>query len=130
MRTHLPLPVLYSHTMPGRLILAILFVIAGALHFIFPATYVSIMPPYLPHPRLLVQISGVCEILGGIGLFIPATQQAAAWGLIALLICVIPANLQMALHPENWPAIPAWLLWLRVPLQLPLIYWVWLYTRS
>ena len=112
-----------------RLILAIIFILAGAAHFFFTRTYVSIMPPYLPAPTLLVQISGICEILGGIGLLIPATQQAAAWGIVALLVCVFPANLHMALHPDNWPAIPAWALWLRLPLQLPLIYWAWLYTR-
>jgi uncharacterized membrane protein len=115
--------------MPGRLLFALLFLLAGALHFLLTPIYVSIMPPYLPHPALLVQISGVCEILGGLGLLFPLSQQAAAWGIIALLICVMPANIQMALHPELFPRIPTWALWGRIPLQLPLILWAWLYTR-
>lgn len=114
--------------MPGRIIFAVGFVIAGLLHFVLTPVYVGIMPPYLPEPRLLVQFSGLCEILGGLGLLEPRTRVVAAWGLVALLVAVTPANLNMALHPEQWPRIPTWILWLRVPLQLPLIAWAWLYT--
>lgn len=113
-----------------RILLATIFLIAGVLHFVFTPVYVGIMPAYLPAPKLLVQISGAFEILGGLGLLIPITRPAAAWGLVALLIAVMPANINMALHPQPWSAIHAWLLWLRVPLQLPLIYWAWLYTRT
>jgi uncharacterized membrane protein len=115
--------------MAARILLAILFIGAGALHFVFTPVYVNIMPSYLPAPSLLVQISGVAEILGGIGLLVPAAQPAAAWGLILLLIAVLPANLNMALHTSHWPGIPSWLLWARLPLQLPLIYWAFLYTQ-
>ena len=79
---------------------------------------------------LLVRVSGLCEILGGLGLLWPPTRTAAAWGLVALLVCVMPANLNMALHPQHWPKIPFWALWVRVPLQLPIIGWAWRYTRS
>ncbi len=116
--------------MPARLLLAAVFVIAGLLHFLLTPLYVSIMPDYLPAHRLLVLMSGACEILGGLGLVFSFSRQAAAWGLVALLVAVMPANLQMALHPEHWPKIPAWALWARLPLQLPLIYWAWLYTGA
>ena len=91
------------------------------------------MPTYLPSPRFLVLLSGVFEILGGIGLVVPgmpSVQRLAAWGLVALLIAVSPANVQMALDHARWPGIPEWLLWLRVPLQVPLIWWAWMYTRT
>jgi len=101
--------------MLARTLFAVLFLVAGAMHFVITPVYVSIMPPYLPAPALLVQISGVCEMLGGLGILIPATRPAAAWGLV--------------LHAGHWPSIPAWVLWARLPLQLPLIYWAWLYTR-
>jgi uncharacterized membrane protein len=114
---------------PARAILAILFVVAGTLHFVFTPAYLKIMPPWLPSPVLLVQISGVCEMLGGIGLLAPGTRRAAAWGLILLLVAVLPANIQMALDHAKWPAIPVWALWARVPLQVPLIWWAWMYTR-
>ena len=82
--------------MIGRVLLAILFMVSGSLHFFAPPLYLRIMPPYLPAPLALVYISGVAEILGGAGLLIPSTRQAAAWGLIALLIAVLPANIYMA----------------------------------
>jgi uncharacterized membrane protein len=118
--------------MIGRILLAALFITAGSLHFIAPLPYVKIMPPLLPAPLTLVYISGVAEILGGIGLLIPATRQAAAWGLVALLIAILPANIHMATAHIRAPGImgQSWAQWLRIPLQLPLIYWAWLYTRS
>jgi uncharacterized membrane protein len=115
--------------MLARIVFAVLFLVAGAMHFVITPVYVSIMPPYLPALALLVQISGVCEMLGGLGILIPATRPAAAWGLVLLLLAVLPANLNMAIHAGHWPSIPAWVLWARLPLQLPLICWAWLYTR-
>ncbi len=113
----------------ARAILAALFIVAGVLHFVIPAAYARIIPPYLPSPELLVYVSGACEILGGVGLLVPLTRRFAAWGLVALLVAVMPANIQMAMDHAHWENIPEWLLWARVPVQLPLIWWVWLYTR-
>jgi uncharacterized membrane protein len=122
--------------MAGRIILAVLFILAGSLHFIIPRTYIGIMPPYLPAHTQLVYTSGVFEILGGLGLLAPMSlsgfpaRQFAAWGLIALLIAVMPANIYMVTDHEKFATIPLWALWLRLPLQLPLIWWAWLYTRA
>jgi uncharacterized membrane protein len=117
---------------PGRTVMGALYIAAGALHFLITPRYVAIMPPYLPAPRLLVLISGAAEIAGGVGVLLPiaALRQAAAWGLVALLLAVMPANINMAVHPGAFPGIPIWVLWLRLPLQLPLIYWAWRYTRG
>ena len=115
--------------MIGRIVLAVLFVVAGSIHFLIPQTYLNIMPPSLPEPFALVYISGAAEILGGIGLLSPVTRAFAAWGLVALLIAVLPANVHMAVDHARFASIPLWVLWLRIPLQLPLIYWAWLYTR-
>jgi uncharacterized membrane protein len=117
--------------MIGRIILATLFVAAGSLHFLTPQVYLKIMPPHLPAPGLLVQISGVAEILGGVGLIVPSTRHAAAWGLVALLIAVLPANIYMAVAHLRFPGFmgESWAQWARVPLQLPLIYWAWIYTK-
>jgi uncharacterized membrane protein len=117
-------------TQPARYIMAALYIIAGSLHFLIPATYSAIVPDYLPAPRAIVAISGAAEILGGIGLMIPATQTAAAWGLIALLVAVFPANLTMITDHARFPTVPLWAAWVRLPLQLPLLYWAWLYTRK
>jgi uncharacterized membrane protein len=116
----------------GRVALAFLFVIAGALHFIIPQAYLHIMPPWLPMPRTLINISGAAEILGGLGLLIPITRRLAAWGLVALLIAVLPANIYTATAHLPLPGLAgqSWLQWMRIPLQLPLIYWAWLHTRA
>lgn len=112
------------------MLMAGLYLAAGVLHFVLTSTYMKIMPPYLPEPKLLVEVSGVAEIMGGVGLVLPETRRAAAWGIIALLVAVSPANVQMALDHAKWPGIPVWLLWARVPLQVPLIWWAYQYTRD
>ncbi len=116
----------------ARSLLAILFIFAGGLHFIAPQPYINIVPPYLPAHLPIVYISGAAEILGGIGLLIRVTRQAAAWGLVVLLVAVLPANIYMATAHLPAPGLmgQSWAQWLRIPLQLPLIYWAWLYTRT
>jgi uncharacterized membrane protein len=94
----------------GRFLLASVFVGAGVLHFCFTSAYVNIIPPYLPEPRLLVFMSGVAEVLGGVGLLVTETRGVAAWGLVALLVALMPANVQMALDHERWRSIPEWAL--------------------
>ena len=107
----------------ARLLMGLMYVAAGTGHFIATRVYEGIMPDYLPAHRELVLLSGAAEIAGGLGVLIPATQPAAATGLILLLIAVFPANLWMVQHPERYPSIPLWASWLRLPLQLPLIWW-------
>ncbi|MDB5811220.1 MAG: conserved rane protein of unknown function [Betaproteobacteria bacterium] len=108
----------------------ILFALAGANHFVHTQFYASIMPPYLPWHTGLVYISGVCEIV--LGLMLPFQRLApfAAWGMIALIIAVTPANLHMALHADRYPDLSVAALWLRLPLQLVLIAWAYWYTRG
>nr|CAA9269310.1 hypothetical protein AVDCRST_MAG63-2854 [uncultured Armatimonadetes bacterium] len=111
----------------SRLLLAVLFVGGGVLHFTATPVYLKVMPPYLPHPRLLVYLSGACEIAGGIGVLLPPPVcRWAGWGLIALLVAVFPANVHMAMHRDSIPGLDVqpFLLWLRLPLQLVLIAWV------
>lgn len=114
-----------------RVVLAIFFVFAGMLHFLIPDAYARIVPPALPAPLLLVWISGIAEILGGVGLLIPATQRAAACGLVALLIAVFPANIYMAVAhvPASGILGLHWVQWLRLPLQIPLVLWAMRYAR-
>ena len=111
-------------TLLSRYVLALLFVLAGIWHFVHPATYLAIMPSWLPQPLALIYVSGVFEILGGLGLLPARTRRMASWGLLALLLAVFPANLYMALIHEQL-GILGWVAWGRLPLQLPLMWWVW-----
>jgi uncharacterized membrane protein len=102
------------------------FVFAGVMHFVIPKAYRRIMPPYVPAHEAMVYASGVAEIVGGAGLMIERTRRPAGWWLIATLIAVFPANLHMALHPDEFPKVPggARALWARLPFQGLFIAWV------
>ncbi len=109
-------------------IFGLLFVAAGANHFVNPDFYVPMMPPYLPWHRELVYLSGVCKIVLGVLLLVPSCSRYSAWGLIALLLAVFPANLHMALNPADFPKISETGLWLRLPVQGVLIAWAYWFT--
>ena len=111
-------------------LLAGVMTFAGVMHFVAPRGYVKIMPKFIPSPEAMVAISGVFEVLGGVGLLIPATQVYAAWGLIALFVAVFPANVNMAINkiPLGKKPVPTWALWARLPLQAVFIGWAWLFT--
>ena len=110
--------------MVSQYVLGAAFILAGANHFLHPAFYVRIMPPYLPWPAFLVGLSGVCEAGLGALLLVPAFTHLAAWGLIALLVAVFPANLHMALHADEFAEFSRVALWVRLPVQALLIAWV------
>ncbi|MGB7922237.1 MAG: DoxX family membrane protein [Pyrinomonadaceae bacterium] len=107
-----------------------LFVLAGLYHFINPDYYVKIMPPYLPWHLFLVYLSGFFEVVLGIMLLVKKLVRVAAWGMIALLVAVFPANIHMAANPELYPEINPLALWVRLPLQAVLAAWAFWYTRS
>ena len=113
-----------------RWLLGLLLIAAGVNHFARPEFYTGIMPPYLPWPAELVFISGVCEVVLGAALLIPRLRRAAAWGIIALLIAVFPANVHMAVNADQYRRFPEVLLWARLPVQVLLIAWAYRYTRG
>ena len=108
----------------SRTLLGIAFIIAGANHFRDPASYIAMIPPWLPSPEALNIISGAAEIAGGIGLLIPRLRTAVAMGLILLLVAIFPANLHVALNGWQGMDIPRWVLIARLPFQLLFIGWV------
>jgi uncharacterized membrane protein len=106
----------------SKYVLALLMAAAGTLHFVRPELYLKIMPPYLPFHSELVHLSGFCEIALGLLLLVPRFSRIAAWGIIALLIAVFPANIYAYQHQEVLPLPPIMYL-LRLPLQGVLIFW-------
>ncbi len=111
----------------ARILLAVFFVVAGLNHFRDPAFYQAMIPGWLPAPAAMNLISGIAEILGGLGVLPAATRRFAGIGLVLLLVAVFPANIAMAVGDPRppWADIPSWLLWARLPLQGVLIAWVW-----
>ena len=110
----------------SRFALALFFIIAGAAHFIAPAPNLAIVPSYLPWPTAMVALSGAAEILGGLAVCFRPTRIVAGWFLIALLVAVFPANIYAISTGMviGGHALPAWMLWARLPFQLLFIVWV------
>jgi uncharacterized membrane protein len=108
----------------ARLPLGVFFLGAGLLHFLNPKPYVAIVPDALPRKRAIVFASGVAEIAGGAGVLAAPTRRAAGWWLIATLIAIFPANVNMAVNADRF-RVAAPLLWARLPVQALLIAWVW-----
>ncbi|HEY3854294.1 MAG TPA: DoxX family membrane protein [Verrucomicrobiae bacterium] len=105
------------------------FLLAGLNHFLIPGFYQQIVPPGFPSPKMLVIISGLAEMAGGLGLLIRPVRRLAGWGLILLLIAMFPANIYMAVYPEGFGILP-WFLWLRLPAQGLFAAWVWIVAIS
>jgi uncharacterized membrane protein len=115
-------------TWPQRL-LSVAFVTTGILHFVRTGTYEQIVPDYLPAHHEIVLLSGAAEIAGGVGVAFGRTRAIAGVWLVALLVVVFPANLNMAVNSERFGSIAPALLWARLPLQGALIWWAWRATR-
>lgn len=81
------------------------------------------VPAWVPYPALIVHVTGLLELLGVVGLLIPRTRELAGWCLIALLVAVFPANIQMltTARAAGSPVLTEFLLWLRLPIQPLLI---------
>jgi uncharacterized membrane protein len=115
-------------------VMALLYVVAGCLHFVVPDLYIQIVPPVLPAPLALVYLSGVAEIAVGIGLLVPQTRSYAAWATIGLLVAIFPANVYMAVAMVTIEGAPGGgnpsvlARWARLPLQGVLLLWAYWYT--
>jgi uncharacterized membrane protein len=121
---------------PSQRLLAAFFTFAGVMHFVIPKSYEAIVPPQSPVPPTeAVQISGVAEVAGGLAVLDERTRPLARWWLIGLLAAVFPANVYMALRPEEISGLDRdrvrpWMLWARLPLQPLMMLWVWRATRD
>ncbi|KIX19751.1 DoxX family protein [Flavobacterium sp. 316] len=110
-------------------LMGLLYILAGLNHFRQPKLYIKIIPPYFTNPKLLNQISGLAEIVLGIGICIPLISKYSAIGIILLLLAVFPANLYMFHNEKAALGLPKWLRLARLPLQILLIYWSYYYIN-
>jgi uncharacterized membrane protein len=121
---------------PLRAALAAFFTFTGTMHFLRPRFFEAIVPPAIEERKQeVVAISGAAEIAGAAMVLLPATRPLGRWWLLALLVAVFPANVHMAVNPEQIRGLdmrkfPQWALWARLPLQPLAMVWVWQATRS
>lgn len=113
-----------------KYLMAVFYVGAGMNHFLNPDFYMKIMPNYLPWHLELVFLSGIIEVALGAFLLLPRYTRLVAWGIIALLVAVFPANIHVALNPHVLPDVSPTFHWIRLPLQGVLIAWAYWYTRE
>jgi len=119
-----------------RYVMSAAYVIAGVTHFLAPKAFARVVPPGLPNPRALVYLSGIAEIGLGLGVACDRTRRGSAWGIMALLGAVFPANVYMAtdgvaaeLAPDRLSGVARAAAWARLPSQGVLLLWAWWYTR-
>jgi uncharacterized membrane protein len=119
----------------SRSLLSAFFAFTGAMHFVRPRFFEAIVPPAIEaQKKEAVALSGVAEIAGAALLLPPASRRLGRWWLLALLVAVFPANVHMAVNPEQIRGLdmrkfPRWALWARLPLQPLAMIWVWHATR-
>ena len=113
----------------GLTIVFLWFFIGGIAHFVFTDAEMRIVPPYIPWPWLAVIVSGVFELIGAAGLLWRPTRRLAGLGLMALTVAVTPAHIYMLQQPELF-GVPIWALWLRLPIQVGLLWMIWCSTAA
>ncbi len=110
-------------------LMAGMYVVAGLMHFIYPKAYLRIMPRYLPNPKLLVFLSGLAEIILGIGLGFDKIRDYSIYGIIVMLMVFLLVHFYMLSGEKASAGIPKWILILRIPLQFGLMYWAYIYLK-
>ncbi len=110
----------------ARFALVVMFVFTGIAHFTrIKHEMARMIPRMFPHPMLMVYLTGVCELLGAIGLIEPRTRTAASVALIVLMFAMFPANIKAAREGLTVGGKLATPLWLRAPMQVLFIGLLW-----
>lgn len=110
-------------------LMVLVYIAAGIYHFVNPRMYQKIMPAYIPYHTAMIYISGILEIVFALLLLPESTRPVAAWLIIVLLIAIFPANIQMAINFYQKQHSGLWIAIARLPLQIVLIWWAWIYTK-
>jgi len=110
-------------------LMAGLYILAGTMHFVRPKMYLRIMPRFLPYHKFLVFLSGVIEIVLGIGICFEPTRKLSSFGIVLMLAAFLPVHFYMLSGKKASAGIPKWILILRIPLQFVLMYWAFSYSN-
>jgi len=115
----LGVPLLTTWQEYAQYVLAVMLLCtAGTLLIPMKEDLIRMVPRIFPYPRLLIYVTGGFEVLGAIGLLIPATRGVAGFCLEALLIAMFPANINAAVKHISLRGQSPPPLWLRMPKQL------------
>lgn len=121
-----------THTrlrMAGRILVVVWFIVGGIGHFVLTDMFTSVVPGYVPFPREVVYLTGVCEIAGALALLYKPLRHIAGWCLIALAICVTPVHIHMLIDAKNPSALALTILWARLLFQPVFIWIIWASTK-
>ena len=108
-------------------LMSIMYIFAGIMHFVKPKMYMRIMPRYLPAHKQLVLLSGLAEILLGIGLLSTSTRNASVYGIVIMLLIFLLVHFYMLSSKKAAAGISRWILIARIPLQFVLVWWALFY---
>ena len=106
------------------------FMIGGVCHFTLTNAFVSAVPSYVPFPREIVLITGVCELVGALALLSRRLRALAGIALCLFCVCVTPVHIEMLQHAERYHALTPPLLWARLFLQPIFIAIIWFSTQN
>lgn len=107
---------------PSSKLLIAAFAASGVVHLVRPEVYEPLMPAFVPAHREVILGSGVAELACAAGMALPSTRRLAGWSSAALLLCVWPGNLKMALDSTRSSSTALKVAaWGRMPLQVPMI---------
>lgn len=108
-------------------VMAVMYIFAGLMHFIKPKPYLKVMPQFLPAHKTLVLLSGITEVILGVGLLFPETRNLSIVGIVAMLVVFFLVHFNMLRGGKHAAGVPLWILILRIPLQFLLIWWAVVY---
>ncbi|HSH40242.1 MAG TPA: DoxX family protein [Chthoniobacterales bacterium] len=115
----------------ARIALSVFFAFTGIGHFIKTAALALMMPPSIPYRVELVYLTGILELLGAIGIWVPRSRRLTGVCLIVMLVAFLPVNIYAAMHRADFGGHelgPVYLL-ARIPVQLLLISWTYFATE-
>lgn len=121
-----------ASTKRARVGLSLLFLITALAHFVSTEAMAAMIPPSIPYRIELIYVTGVLELLGAIGVWIPRLERLTGFLLILMLIALLPANIYAAINRVAFGGHdlgPAYLL-VRVPFQLFVIWWTYFATEQ
>ena len=124
-----PTPFRFTWRLAGLGFVFVWFFLGGVGHFVMTDMFASVTPAYVPMPREVVLATGVCEIVGALGLCFPPLRRFAGRALILFTLCVTPVHIEMLRHADHYRALGLPVLWGRLLFQPVFAALIWVSTK-